>query len=71
MQGEDFGGGVRVSVDRRNGTGVRPAEQEGVALLGGGVTWARARGGRRKTTTTTTQQLISQCKTKLVKSEKT
>lgn len=42
MQGEDFGGGVRVSVDRRNGTGVRPAEQEGVALLGGGVTWARA-----------------------------
>lgn len=44
MQGEDFGGGVRVSVDRHNGTGVRPAEQEGVALLGGGVTWARARG---------------------------
>ena len=44
MQGEDFGGGVRVPVDRHNGTGVRPAEQEGVALLGGGVTWARASG---------------------------
>lgn len=32
-----------MSVDRGNGTGVGPAEQEGVALLGGGVTWTQAR----------------------------
>lgn len=26
-------------VDRGDGAGVRPAEQEGVALLGGGIAW--------------------------------
>lgn len=43
MQGEDFGGGVWVSVDRGNGAGAGSAEEEGVALLRWGVTWTQAR----------------------------
>lgn len=66
VQGEELGGGVRVPVHRGDGTGVGPAEQEGVALLGGGVTWTRARrrDGCKTTTTQQQQQLISQLETK-------
>lgn len=64
VQREGLGRGVRVPVHRGDGTGVGPAEQEGVALLGGGVTWTWARRRDGCKTTTTQQQLISQLETK-------